>query len=75
MDWAERIMREAIGNATGDADAVSRAAAALRAEREACARLADEFRDLPHGAVPSRGLEATWAAATQIADAIRNRTE
>lgn len=37
MDWAEKIMREAIGNATGDADAVSRAAAALRDERTACA--------------------------------------
>lgn len=42
-------------------------------EREACARLADEFRELPHGSVPARGLEATWAAAQQIADAIRNR--
>ena len=42
MDWAEQIMRKAIGNATGG-DAVSRAAAALRAEREACAAKAREF--------------------------------
>lgn len=42
-------------------------------EREACANLADEFRELPHGSVPANGLEATWNAAKQISDAIRNR--
>lgn len=44
------------------------------AEREACAALADEFRELPHGSIPAGGLEATREAARQIAEAIRNRS-
>jgi hypothetical protein len=42
-------------------------------EREACARLADEFCDLPHGHVFANGIMATRDAAQQIAAAIRAR--
>ena len=49
--------------------------AAVAAEREACAALADEYAHLPHGHVPTTGLEAASEAAIYIADAIRARSK
>jgi hypothetical protein len=46
---------------------------AVEAERERCAALAEEFRELQHGSVPADGLDATREAARQIAEAIRAR--
>lgn len=72
----QQIVARWEGSASGwsePADLAEVIDSAIAGEREACALLADEFRDLPHGSVPVSGLEATWAAAKQIADAIRNR--
>lgn len=70
-DWPRESRANMIGWVT---DALKeQRETAIAAEREACAALADEFKNLPHGHVPASGLEATWNAADQIASAIRAR--
>jgi hypothetical protein len=38
MDWADKIAAQCIGDGTGEGDTIRLIAAALRAEREACAK-------------------------------------
>lgn len=46
---------------------------AVKAEREACAKIAAEFGTIPHGYLSCDPFVATKEAADQIAEAIRNR--
>ena len=70
-DWTDTIARECVGNGMGDSDVCRLIAEALRAEREACAKIAfaHEKRALKAGASTTAG----WCL--DIAAAIRARGE